>query len=153
MYLLQKKFYINSSFSMCNSYIIAYIIYPTITDLLYIIIKCNIYIILILYINKKYNYLRFIYILCPNYPGVGFGCTGFISRFLSPIITSYINRVFCKTCIHRSHPNFLFKALCDFTAPENFPARTTFTAVEVSLPFGLSLKTYKCNPVMMFVRR
>lgn len=31
--------------------------------------------------------------------------------------------------------------------------RSTFAAAEVSLPFGLSLKTYKCNPVMMFVRR
>lgn len=76
--------------------------------------------------------------------------------YLSPVITSYINRVLYKTCIRRPHPNFLFKALCDFAAllkTSRHVPRSTFTAAEVSLPFGLSLKTYKCNPVMMFARR
>lgn len=57
------------------------------------------------------------------------------------------------------HLDFLFRALCDSPPSLKTSKHVRFTTTaaatatattEVGFSFGLSLKTYKCNPIMMF---
>lgn len=58
----------------------------------------------------------------------------------------------------RPHLDFLFKTLCDSvvflkTCRHVRSGALALPRKLVGLTFRLSLKTYKCNPVMMFARR